>query len=219
MTPVTSEGTILYHALKAQYREPAKLRRLLFQIGAAAELFAYVEETEQAHLRLIAFLEEQGWLGCLVHELQEAFPAAGGMPRKIRSLACPPRVKLQLLLPVSCSLNGFTTQKRVLATILDVREEQVVIVAAAGNPLRLLLTLPRQYPEIPNLLQNCLAHKDYLLSAVPFQLLSPLAQMAWQYTAWHKPFRLDEDVLTPTITWQEALLTAVTQTPPPVFNM
>ena len=216
MTPTTSEGTILYHVLKARYKDPAELKQLMFQIGAASELFQY-SEIEIIHLSLIVFLEKHGWLGCLVNKLNEDFPSALELPSKISSLSCPPRIKVQAILPVSSSLNKFAEQKGKLSAIFNIQVEKLIIMAAANNPLRLLLTLPRKHVDIPSVLQNCFEYEDYLLSVTPFRLLSPLAQMAWQHIAWYEPFRLNNDVLTPTTTWQEALLTAVQKlpTPPP----
>lgn len=216
MTPTTSEGTILYHALKMRYKDPAELKQLMFQIGVASELFQY-SELEYIRLSLIVFLEKYGWLGCLVNNLKKNSPSTRKFPPKISSLSCPPNIKVQVVLSVSHSLNQFTEQKEKLSVIFGVQAEKLVVMAAANNPLRLLLTLPRKHVDILSVLQNCLEYEDYLLSVTPFRLLSPLAQMAWQRIAWYEPFHLDNDVLTPAITWQEALLTAVQNppTPPP----
>lgn len=216
MVPSTSTAATLSRILKTGYNDLTELREMAFAIGA--EHYLFQQDTPDDFIQgWIEFLQNRQWLGCLIDRLKQDSHRDIGLPTNLAFPDCPALIKVQVVLANDFCLENWPERKRKLMAALDLQAAKPVFMAAVWNPVRLLLVVPQKQLHILQILYKRHEYGDEFLSVMPFRLLSPLAQIAWQHIAWHKPFRLDNDVLTPTITWQEALLTAVQNppTPPP----
>ena len=214
MTSSTFAAATLSQILQKGYNDLAELRRMAFTVGA--EHYLFQQETPDGFIReWISFLQTRQWLGCLVDYLKQDSPQNIGLTDELASLPCPTLVKVQIILTNDICLENWSEKRQKLAAVLGLPATQPTFVAAVWNPVRLLLVVPQEQLSIFQIICKRGEYGSELLSVAPYKLLSEPAQNTWRIVAWQHPFRLSNNVLTPTITWQEALLTAVQNPPTP----
>jgi hypothetical protein len=126
-----------------------ELRDLAFELGAGFDVFSRQSVHEFA-LALVHCLERVDRLGCLVERVRKgaaeyAFPA---LPDPSRS--CVTHRKVEFTLPGDWDALSLPTLRRDLAVALGVPEDGIVWMGAAGDQVRLLVSLPDTGTPLPD---------------------------------------------------------------------
>jgi hypothetical protein len=174
----------------------AELRTMAFDLGAESEVFEHADRQDLA-AALIRYLEEMGRLGCLDEEVRRRAPEAGPPPLPEGTPVGIRHSKVQVIATGSWESLRLDKLKRHLASRFKVAEGQVACVAAAGDQVRLLFSLPDTRPTSP------IWDRAGGWGVVePFESLSRRERVAWRTIACRWPPERQSNGLRPAVVWE-----------------
>ena len=175
-----------------------ELRRLAFDLGAGSEVFS-ASTKQSCALALVRSLEHAGQFGCLVAEVNRLVPGASLPPVPDLS-PCVRRRLAAIFLPVDWPSVSASGLQRDLADACQVPVEQVTWMAAAGDQVRLLISLPGDAPALPA--ADVLGRGRYGIGAVSaWDRLSRAERRRWRILACRWPPTVEGDRLRPAASW------------------
>jgi hypothetical protein len=182
-----------------------ELKNLAFDLGVDFELFAH--QTKQEFSRgLIAYFEHRDNLSCLVTELLRQ-RHDDDLARLLAKLPAPGASKKIQIIASEDVLQDVSSLLDELARKLKISRNEVALVGAAWGSVRLLISVPEDAidPQVLSELRG-LGEGEYEVAAVvTFDGLDGTSQEAWRLVARDWPPVLQDTILRPVISWQEAL--------------
>lgn len=185
-----------------------ELRSLAFDLGADFELFSH--KTKRGFsLALIRCLERAGRLSCLVDQVRRSVPGAylpqlpSDVLHRLGLPPCVPHVKVQISLPVGWAAVRVSKLRKELAACFEVAVERVVWMGAAGDGVRLLVSVPESGDGLPD--ARSLGKGRYQGATIrAFVALDRSVQKTWRVVVSRWPPRHGDDQLHPAVSWQDA---------------
>lgn len=175
-----------------------ELRRLAFDLGAGFEVFA-APTKQSCALALVRSVEDANELGCLVAEVNRLVPGVSLPP--LPDLAPCVRRRLAAVSFLvdwpSVSVSGL---RRELADACQVPVEQVQWMAAAGDAVHLLVSLPADAAALPA--ADDLGRGRYGPGVIrAWDRLSRAERRKWRILACRWPPAVEGDRLRPVVSW------------------
>jgi len=182
-----------------------ELKNLAFDLGVDFELFAH--QTKQEFSRgLIAYFERRDNLSCLVTGLlrQRHDDDLARLLAKLPARAASKKIQIIASEDVLQDVSSLLDE---LAKKLGISRHEVALVGAAWGSARLLISVPEDAIDRQVLAElRGLGEGEYGVVAVDtFDGLDTTSQEAWRLVARDWPPILQENVLRPVVSWQEAL--------------
>jgi Effector-associated domain 7 len=182
-----------------------ELRQLAFDLGVGFEVFS-APTKQSCALALVRSVEHADQLGCLAAELNRLVPGVSLPPLPDPS-PCVRRRLAAVLFPVDWPSVSMSGLQRDLADACHVPVEQVAWVAAAGDQVRLLISLPGDAPALPP--ADALGRGRYGLGVISaWDRLSRAERRKWRLLACRWQPTVEGDRLCPAISWA-AIRTAI----------
>lgn len=175
-----------------------ELRQLAFDLGAGFEVFS-TSTRESCALALVRSLEHARQLGCLVDEVQRLVPGVS-LPPLSPLPPCVPRRLVAISLAVDWPSISVSGLQREVADAFRVPVEQVTWMAAAGDQVRLLVSLPGDAVAHPA--EDALGRGRYGSGTISaWEQLSRPNRRRWRVLARRWPPSIDSDRLRPAVPW------------------
>ena len=175
-----------------------ELKRLAFDLGAGSEVFS-TSSRESCALALVRSLEHAGQLGCLITEVQRLVPGVS-LPSLSPLPPCVRRQVAAISLPVDWPSISVSGLQRELSDAFRVPVEQVIWMAAAGDQVHLLVSLPGDAPAAPAAGTVGLGrYQGGVVSA--WERLSRADRRRWRVLARRWPPAVRDDHLLPAMSW------------------
>ena len=175
-----------------------ELRQLAFDMGAGFEVFSASTKLSCA-LALVRSLEHARQLDCLVAEVNRLVPGVSVPPVSDPS-PCVRRRLAAVFFPVDWPSVSVSGLQRDLADACQVPVEQVVWMAAAGDQVHLLVSLPGDAAALPT--ADALGRGRYGLGFISaWDRLSRAERRKWRVLACRWPPTVEGDRLRPGASW------------------
>ncbi len=183
-----------------------ELKTLAFDIGTNYDLFPH-EESETFSRELIAFCERQQMLNLLITETLSKRPdhSLAQLLAKLPPLDAVP-IKMQIIVSNE-KLDDMLEILDVLATKLNCRPDEIQLIGAAWDSIRLLLSFSTQSVDSlsKSQIRDLVERKYKVVSISDFYALDTVSQETWLYIACNHPPNRNGNLLQSTVFWNYAL--------------
>jgi len=175
-----------------------------FDLGVPFELFA-VRDKEAFAAELVRHLVATDRLGCLQEAMRSRAPEAGRVPLPPRLPACVRHRKLLVRLPGSWTSLRLRDLCRTLARAYKVPRDQVMVVGAAGEGVRILVSLPDTRPSGPGG-RDLGAYRGAVVC--DFESLTAAERRLWRRIVCRWPPQVESTGVRPVASWERLSLRA-----------
>lgn len=194
-----------------QHFNISELKDLAFDLGTDHQQFPH-ETIPDFSRELIGYFKRRDQLSCLVTEILKCrLDDKGFLTQLLAKLppCSPPKdknTKVQIHVHESLLPDVSPVLKRELATKLNLAVEEIAIVGMAFGSMRLLVSLPGERTGIQASYRIDIDETRHLdISIDLFDSLDQTSQKTWRLIACNHPPIFRDNMLRPTVHWQEAL--------------